>query len=114
MRLKNLIASAHASLLSDGWRRPDADDLLADAGAEPVVAFQSAEIDTMRGLVRAGLGLSILPRPPRPDEDDPVYLPFVPRTTRRLGLAWCATTTHTPAVDRFLSTVPDRLASPSA
>lgn len=86
------------------------DDLLADAGAEPVVAFQSAEIDTMRGLVRAGLGLSILPRPPRPDEDDPVYLPFVPRTTRRLGLAWCATTTHTPAVDRFLSTVPDRLA----
>ena len=88
------------------------DELLADAGAEPVVAFQSAEIDTMRGLVRAGLGLSILPRPPRPDEDDPVYLPFVPRTTRRLGLAWCATSTHTPAVSRFLSTVPDRIAPP--
>ncbi len=86
------------------------DELLADAGAEPVVAFQSAEIDTMRGLVRAGLGLSILPRPPRPDEDDPVYLPFVPRTTRRLGLAWCTTSTHTPAVSRFLTTVPDRLA----
>ena len=79
------------------------DELLANADAHPVTAFESAEIDTMRGLVRAGLGLAILPRPPRPDADDPVYVPFRPRTVRQLGLAWATGATPSPAALQFRS-----------
>lgn len=77
------------------------DELLAGADAHPVIAFESAEIDTMRGLVRAGLGVSILPRPSRLDADDPVYVPFQPRTVRQLGLAFATGTTPSPAAQRF-------------
>ena len=81
------------------------DEMLARSGVRPVLAFESSEIDTMRGLISAGLGVGILPEPARRDDDDPVYRPLTPRVLRRLGVAWETTTTKTAAVDAFLGQV---------
>ncbi|MGF0118670.1 LysR substrate-binding domain-containing protein [Promicromonospora sp. Marseille-Q5078] len=62
--------------------------MLGAQRVEVEVAFESSEVDTIRGLVAAGLGVAVLPRPERPDAADPVYVPLRPRTTRRLGVAW--------------------------
>lgn len=62
--------------------------MLGASGVEVEVAFESSEVDTIRGLVAAGLGVAVLPRPERPDAADPVYVPLEPRITRRLGIAW--------------------------
>ncbi|MCA0296764.1 MAG: LysR family transcriptional regulator [Actinobacteria bacterium] len=64
------------------------DPMLAEAGASVRIAFESSEIDTIRGLVGVGLGVSILPEPARADSGDVVHVPLEPRRSRTLGLAW--------------------------
>ncbi|WP_327084974.1 LysR substrate-binding domain-containing protein [Nonomuraea sp. NBC_01738] len=64
------------------------DRLCHRAGFQPVIAFESEEIATVRGLIGAGLGVGVLPRPAVLEHDDPVYLPLVPAQHRPIGLAW--------------------------
>lgn len=68
--------------------RPIISGILADAGVDVNVTFESSEIDTMRSLVAGGLGLSILPRTPGRTDPGVVYLPFEPPYARILGIAW--------------------------
>ncbi|MFZ4284605.1 LysR substrate-binding domain-containing protein, partial [Streptomyces rhizosphaericola] len=42
------------------------DDLCADAGFKPRIAFEGEEAETLRGLVAARRGVARLPPPPRP------------------------------------------------
>jgi DNA-binding transcriptional LysR family regulator len=78
------------------------DRLFADAGLEPRTACESGEIDTIRGLIGAGLGVGVLPRPAVIEHDDPVYLDLSPARTRTIGLAWNAASPATPAAARFI------------
>jgi DNA-binding transcriptional LysR family regulator len=64
------------------------DPMLAAAGASVRIAFESSEIDTIRGLVGAGLGVAIIPERTSTDSGDEVYVPLEPRQSRTLGLAW--------------------------
>jgi LysR family transcriptional activator of glutamate synthase operon len=49
-------------MLSHPWSlRHVADSLCAQAGFQPMVAFEADELSTIRGLVAAGLGVAILP-----------------------------------------------------
>lgn len=64
------------------------DPMLASAGAQVRVAFESSEIDTIKGLVNAGLGLAVLPVSGRPEPDDPRLVPLRPASTRQLGISW--------------------------
>jgi DNA-binding transcriptional LysR family regulator len=63
------------------------DARLAAAGTTVRIAFESSEIDTIRGLVGAGLGVAIIPEPGR-DPGEVAYVPLVPQLSRGLGLAW--------------------------
>ncbi|MEV4897780.1 LysR family transcriptional regulator [Nonomuraea sp. NPDC055795] len=81
------------------------DRLCRAAGFQPVIAFESEEIATVRGLIGAGLGVGILPRPAVLEHDEPVYLPLVPAQQRPIGVAWDVRATPTPAVARFLTTL---------
>lgn len=79
------------------------EELLARAGVDPAVAFESAEIATMESLAAAGLGVTVVPRP-RPHRADPnaVYLPLVDDAAHRvLGLVWRADRAASPVVRRF-------------
>ena len=58
------------------------------AGVEFDVAFEAREMSAVLEIVRAGLGVSILPSAGLPDLPDGVVVrPLVPRTVRRLGVA---------------------------
>lgn len=56
------------------------DDLCAEAGFRPRVAFEGEEAETLRGLVAAGLGVALLP-PPSP-QVEPHQNPGMPREHR--------------------------------
>ncbi|MFI5613421.1 LysR family transcriptional regulator [Amycolatopsis sp. NPDC051903] len=68
--------------------RQMADNLCRAAGFEPRVAFETAGISTVRGLVAAGLGVAIVPAAPAPVAG----LVEVPLTDagayREVGLVW--------------------------
>lgn len=78
-------------LLGPGYGLRDTTEALcAAAGFTPRVGFEGEEVETLRGLVTAGLGVALLP-PPRTASPAP-HLPVtdVP-STRDIGVAWPAT-----------------------
>lgn len=78
------------------------DPMLAAAGASVRIAFESSEIDTIRGLVGAGLGVAIIPEPSAPSSaGGVVYVRLEPRQSRRLGLAWSNERTLSAGVAGF-------------
>ena len=81
------------------------DGILMTEQVSVTVAFESSEMDTIRGLVGAGLGVAILPEPTTTDEADPVFVPLEPPRSRSLGLAFSAERTATAGVRDFLESV---------
>src|SRR5487761_266783 len=98
------------------------EELCTKAGFVPTVAFEGEEVETVRGLVSAGLGVALLPEahPPPEDADSrrargsaaaadmadrhpgTVDLPVsVPRCHREIGLAWNLDRYRSPAVEAF-------------
>ena len=68
------------------------DALFHEAGFEPKIAFEGEEADTARGLVGAGLGVSLLPVTAA-SLADPSVVPVrvtAPRAARTIGIAWRA------------------------
>lgn len=75
--------------------------LCAAAGFTPRVAFEGAEAATIRGLVAAGLGVSVLPPSPSA-ATDVVELPLSdPGAYRTVGLTWVTERPRTPLVAAF-------------
>ncbi|MEU6653120.1 LysR family transcriptional regulator [Streptomyces sp. NPDC046900] len=83
--------------------------LCRQAGFSPLVGFEGEEVETLRGLVAAGLGVSLIPASsgttaPEANPDLPIrYLKVtdVP-ATRDIGIAWLASRTLPPAPRRFM------------
>lgn len=68
--------------------RIQVDDLLAEAGITPTIAFEGEDVQTLRGLVAAGLGVAVLP-PAIPRPTDVVEVPISDaHAVRRIGLSW--------------------------
>lgn len=64
------------------------EDLWAEAGITPDIAFEGQDIHTLRGLVGAGLGISILPRL-RGHGPETVEVRIAdPTARRRIGVVW--------------------------
>ncbi len=77
------------------------DDLCAEAGFRPRVAFEGEEAETLRGLVAAGLGVALLP-PPAVARPGVVELTVTaPRAVREIGVAWLDGHPDTPPVAAF-------------
>lgn len=77
------------------------DDLCAQAGFTPRVAFEGEEAETLRGLVAAGLGVALLP-PPAVARPGVVELTVTaPRAAREIGVAWLDGHPDTPPVAEF-------------
>ncbi|KAA5837128.1 LysR family transcriptional regulator [Saccharopolyspora hirsuta] len=75
--------------------------LAESAGFEPRLAFESEEVDTVRGLVAAGLGVALLPPATPAPTPDTVEIPLSPPAHRTIGLAWPANRPQPPAVRTF-------------
>jgi LysR family transcriptional regulator, transcription activator of glutamate synthase operon len=78
------------------------DPLLAAAGAQVRIAFESSEIDTIAGLVTAGLGVSILPVSGKRANPEPILVPLRPATNRLLGLGWSQERANPQSVTDFV------------
>ena len=77
------------------------DELCAAAGFTPSYAFEGDEVDTLRGLVAAGLGVAILPIAEWMSPPNVVELSLRPRASRSIGLAWVTDRPLTPSVLAF-------------
>jgi LysR family transcriptional activator of glutamate synthase operon len=79
------------------------DQLCRQAAVRPTIAFESADLATVAGMVAAGFGVAILPAPRRnPQGHGPVFLPLSePEAYREIGLAWAGAPSLPPVVERF-------------
>jgi DNA-binding transcriptional LysR family regulator len=68
--------------------------LCREAGFTPRVGFEGEEVETLRGLVAAGLGVSLLPHIPaaisRLGEPSPLLAMTDVKAERKIGIAWLA------------------------
>ena len=77
------------------------DPMLEQADAQVHITFESSEIDTIAGLVGAGLGVTILPVP-KMLKSELALVPLRPARTRLLGLAWSTGRQQPDSVERFV------------
>ncbi|MZD05033.1 LysR family transcriptional regulator [Streptomyces sp. SID5785] len=77
------------------------DDLCAEAGFTPRVAFEGEEAETLRGLVAAGLGVALLPPPAVPRPGVVELAVTGQRAVREIGVAWLEGHPDTPPVAAF-------------
>ncbi|MGW4211882.1 LysR family transcriptional regulator [Lentzea sp. NPDC004789] len=101
VRLKDL-EHEDLILLEHGYGlRQITDDMFAAAGITPRTAFESQEIETVRGLVAAGLGVALLTHAETTPPAGLRELPLTPRASRVFGLAWLKDQPLPPAVRAF-------------
>lgn len=77
------------------------DALCAEAGFTPRVAFEGEEVETLRGLVAAGLGVALLPPPPVPRAGVTELDVVGQRAVREIGVAWLHGQTDAPPLAAF-------------
>ncbi|MFZ3559458.1 LysR family transcriptional regulator [Streptomyces sp. BH055] len=77
------------------------DDLCAEAGFTPRIAFEGEEAETLRGFVAAGLGVALLPPPTVPRPGVVELAVTGQRAVREIGVAWLDGHPDTPPVAAF-------------
>jgi DNA-binding transcriptional LysR family regulator len=77
------------------------DALCARAGFTPQVAFEGEDVETLRGLVAAGLGVSLLPARSNVSASTPLLAVADRGCARTVGMAWHQTRYRSPAARRF-------------
>lgn len=100
LRLSELAGEPFVGLTPGHGLRTVTDELAAQAGFAPELAFEGEEVDTLRGFVAAGLGVAVLPAAERATEDV-VELSLIPRATRQIGLVWASGRPLPPAAQAF-------------
>ncbi|WP_316741632.1 LysR family transcriptional regulator [Streptomyces sp. MK7] len=94
-------------LLKPGYGlRSVTESLCRQAGFTPVVGFEGEEVHTLRGLVAAGLGVSLIPSSPDAAATGDVPIRYLEITdvhgARDIGIAWLSGRTLPPASRRFI------------
>lgn len=96
------IADEHLLLLEEGHcLRDQALSVCQLAGAGEKEGFRATSLETLRQMVAAGVGITLLPmlavQPPVPVSESIRLLPFrAPAPTRRLAMAWRRSSAMTP------------------
>jgi DNA-binding transcriptional LysR family regulator len=90
-------------LLKPGFSlRTVTEDLCGQAGFSPQIGFEGEEVETLRGLVSAGLGVALLPEPRGGAAPAAPSLRVTDvRAAREIGLAWVRDRTLPPASAHF-------------
>jgi LysR family transcriptional regulator, transcription activator of glutamate synthase operon len=101
--LRQAAAETFVGLTREHGLRPVFDSLCERAGFVPHLAFEGEEHETLRGLVRAGLGVAVLPRAPH---HDPAIVEITlrdPQARRHVGAVWPKGRRLAPAARRFIT-----------
>ena len=85
------------------------DELCAEAGFEPRIAFEVDDVSVVHGFVAAGLGIGIVPMAggePHPSSRAPRLLRLTDaHASREVGLAWSSERRLLPSAELFLKHV---------
>jgi len=106
VRLAELADQQFVGMKAGYGLRRITDALCQQAGFLPVLAFEGEEVDTVRGLVAAGLGVALLPQSDTA-LNGVVELALTPSASRTIGLVWSAAVPLPPAVELFRAFVSD-------
>ncbi len=101
LRLAELAGETFVGLKPGYGLRRITDASCRAAGFTPQLAFAGDDIDTVRGLVAAGLGLALLPSEPDRQLAGTVQIAVSPRTTRTIGVVWATDRLDTPPAALF-------------
>lgn len=72
-------------------------------GASEEADFRATSLETLRQMVKAGTGITLMPEIAINDEQDICYLPFQsPRPKRTIGLVWRKTSTKQKVIESLL------------
>ncbi|MDR3664424.1 MAG: LysR family transcriptional regulator [Mycobacterium sp.] len=107
VRLAEVADETFIALGSDFGLRQLTDQVWAESGITPEIAFEAMEIPTMEGLVAAGFGVAVVPLP-RPGRGHPsvIHIPLCnTRVKREIGMAWVKGRELPPAAARFAELV---------
>jgi DNA-binding transcriptional LysR family regulator len=92
--------------------RRQCDELCAEAGFDPDIAFECDDLPTIRAFVAAGLGVAIVPASRETAAGRLHYLELTDRgAVRDIGMAWSAERKLLPAAALFRAHVADRAAA---
>lgn len=116
-----VLAGESVLLLDEGHcLREQALSVCSMAGADERSGFRATSLETLRQMVAAGVGVTLLPQlavsPPVPTSRDVVLLPFSPPVpTRRIGMLWRRTSaarTFLPQLAALFRQLPEGLVTP--
>jgi LysR family hydrogen peroxide-inducible transcriptional activator len=120
----SVLAGEHVLLLEEGHcLREQALSVCRLAGASERSGFRATSLETLRQMVAAGVGVTLLPslavQPPVPPNPDVVLLPFrEPAPTREVAMFWRRSSVYAdllPAVAEVIrTTAPPTTAPPTA
>ncbi len=103
INLRQAASEMFVALTPQNGLRRVFDSLCEEAGFAPQLAFEGDEHETLRGLVRAGLGVAVLP-PATYQDTTLAEIPLRDPAARRLvGALWVKNRRLTPAAGRFTS-----------
>ncbi|MFI5673167.1 LysR substrate-binding domain-containing protein [Streptomyces cellulosae] len=113
------VAEERFILLKPGYGLRDMTETLCrEAGFSPLVGFEGEEVETLRGLVAAGLGVSLIPSSPdiTASPQSPIrYLEVTDvRGARDIGIAWLSSRAVPPIARRFLDHTLKSATTPTA
>jgi DNA-binding transcriptional LysR family regulator len=102
VRLKDAASETFIALKPGFSLRDVTTALCAQAGFEPTFGFEGEEVDTIRGLVAAGLGVALLPSPHSGGAPIAPHLRISDvKAVREIGLAWMRDRRLPPASEHF-------------
>jgi LysR family transcriptional regulator, transcription activator of glutamate synthase operon len=101
VRMAELAGDAFVGTKAESGLREMTDELAAAAGFAPMLAFEGEDVDTLRGLVAAGLGVAVLPLAEPAPPQGVIEIPLRPRAARRIGLIWASDRPLAPAALAF-------------
>jgi LysR family transcriptional regulator, transcription activator of glutamate synthase operon len=101
VRMAELVDEPFVGMTSASGLREVTDQLAAAAGFTPTLAFEGEEVDTLRGLVAAGLGVAVLPLAEPAAPQGVIEIPLRPKANRRIDLIWASDRPMAPAVLAF-------------
>jgi DNA-binding transcriptional LysR family regulator len=101
MRMADLAREPTVGMKAGYGLRQITDELAEAAGFLPMLAFEGDDVDTLRGLIAAGLGVAVLPAAKPTPRPGTVEIPLRPKATRYIGLIWGADHALTPAALAF-------------
>ncbi|KRA31130.1 MULTISPECIES: LysR family transcriptional regulator [unclassified Nocardioides] len=101
-RLADVAAEQFIALKPGFSLRTVTEDLCAQVGFTPLIGFEGEEVETLRGLVSAGLGVALLPEPRGGAAPAAPSLRITDvRASREIGLAWVRDRNLPPASEHF-------------